>query len=121
MPWYNQRIPGKLHDPARGVHITLKPHGTPNDQGWKEEFIRSLRSSHFAFVVGGGGIDTFRFLEVLSMGCIPVVFSDLILPFEFSIISNWDSCVVRLPFTELEDIVQNLEAITCGWTSRRAK
>lgn len=120
MPWYDQRIALQtLHDPTRGVVINLKPHGAPVDDGWKKQFDHMLRSSQFGFVVGGGGIDTFRFLEVLSSGAIPVVFDDLILPFEYSLIENWEDCVVRVPFSALANIIQTLEDMSSGGRLRR--
>lgn len=122
MPWYNQRISlGKLHDPSRGVNIRLTHHGAPAEPDWRETFVNFLAESYFAFVVGGGGIDTYRFLEALSLGAIPVVFDDLILPFEFSVVQNWEDCAVRLPFSEIETSINRLEGISLLGRLRRQR
>ena len=55
-----------------------------------------LHRSVFAFVPRGDTEFTYRLLEVMSFGCIPVVLADgQILPFDRTI--DWDNAAVRLP------------------------
>jgi hypothetical protein len=70
------------------------------------DYHHLLSHSTFSFVPRGRRISTFRFLEVLAHGSIPVVFGDrLLLPFHEVI--DWSGAVVYLP----ESLVRESEGI----------
>ena len=61
--------------------------------GSKEDFVRNLESSEFAFCPRGTGNFSLRFYESLYYGRIPVIIdTDLCLPFENSI--NWNEIII---------------------------
>ncbi len=73
-----------------------------------------LESSYFAFVPRGDAEFSYRLLEVMSAGCIPVVLSDgWVLPFDR--IVDWSSCSVQVP----ENKASELPAILASFPTER--
>eukprot|EP01047_Picozoa_sp_COSAG01_P003133 COSAG01_NODE_90_length_27307_cov_734.166458_18_plen_741_part_00 len=118
------------HDPANGVLIEI---GNPNKkEGWhpwectephhhldNRSYFDIIRTSNFGFAPGGGGPYSFRFLEYLAGGSIPVVTEDLVLPFQDSGIPSavWDRCVVRVSHMEtfnLGAVLRTIEPVGSG-------
>lgn len=102
MPWYDKRIElDKFHNPERGVDVTVLPNTRASRRA---DYAAKMRSAHFALIVGGGGVDTYRFFEALAYGAVPVVVhDDLILPLA---IEEWPQCVLRF------ESIDHLESIT---------
>ena len=99
-----------LHDPENGVIIEIacppQPGRFPATDEAKRRYVELLLDSIFGFTFGGAGEYSFRFCEVLYAGGIPVVTSDLVLPFEPE--APWDNCVVRVDESELVTVPRRL-------------
>lgn len=76
----------------------------------EREYIEMLQRSAYAFAPGGGGPYSFRFLEVVAAGAVPVVPADLILPHDEPHAAServsrlhraWRRCVVRVTNTDV--------------------
>ena len=95
-PWEQHRYVASeyLHDPKNGVVIDVYCPPTNDSYSQKADMRGLLLNSTFAFTPGGGGPHSYRFAEALSFGTIPVVTTDLILPFEPDV--DWGGCVVRV-------------------------
>ena len=76
----------------------------------EDDYVRLLRDSIFAFVPRGDYEFSYRLLEVMSFGCIPVVISDgLLLPFDRII--DWRKCSLTVPEARVADIPDLLAAM----------
>ena len=72
-------------------------------------YLALLESSSFAFVPRGDAEFSYRLLEVMSAGCIPVVLADgLVLPFDRTI--DWSTCSLHVS----ESKVLELPAMLAG-------
>lgn len=70
-----------------------------------------LMNSTFGLVPAGRGPSSFRLLEVLSAGSIPVVISDnFVLPFDSLI--EWRRCVFVFPTSQTHRIVPTLRSLS---------
>lgn len=73
-----------------------------------------LGASLFAFVPRGDAHFSYRLLEVMSFGCIPIVISDdWVLPFDRII--DWDACAVRVS----EQAIARVPEILAGFSANR--
>ena len=64
----------------------------------EEEYTSQTIHSHFCFVISGDAPFTFRLMEVMSVGCIPVIVSwHWVLPFQHII--KWNDYVIRIEET----------------------
>lgn len=77
--------------------------------GSGSSYARLLLDSTFGFAPGGGGPYSYRFLEVLAAGAVPVVTEDLVLP--FNDVLPWEECVVRVSWAELRGLGRVLRAL----------
>jgi len=69
-----------------------------------------MRDTTFSLVVRGDALFSYRLLEVMSAGVIPVIFSDnWVLPFEEII--NWDKFSIRINESEWSTTVTRLRSI----------
>ena len=99
-----------IHDPAIGVVVEVlcdrpkgeKPRPSPLAASTRESYVGLLLNSTFAFTPGGGGPHSYRFGEALAAGAIPVVPSNLLLPFEPEI--SWAECAVRVKDEDIVDL-----------------
>ncbi len=74
------------------------------------EYAGLLAASSFAFVPRGDRAFSYRLLEVMSFGCIPVVLADgLVLPFDRLI--DWGACALHVPEAEAGTVVERIRAI----------
>lgn len=77
-------------------------------------YLALLETSVFAFVPRGDAEFSYRLLEVMSAGCIPVILSDgLVLPFDRTI--NWSAFSLHVP----EKYALNLPTILAGFPAKR--
>ena len=77
-----------------GSNGRSRPFGGGYEDTSEASFAQLLSNSTFAFAPGGGGPHSYRFMEAISHGAIPVVTTDLVLPFEPDL--DWSGCVVRI-------------------------
>lgn len=72
-----------------------------------------MGNCYFCLAPGGRGPYTFRFLECLSAGSVPVVAEDLLLPFQDweSVDLPWEACVVRVAPAEVRALSAVLLAV----------
>ena len=64
----------------------------------EQEYTSQTIHSHFCFVISGDAPFTFRLMEVMSVGCIPVIVSwHWVLPFQHII--KWNDYVIRIEET----------------------
>ena len=66
------------------------------------DYGQLLLNSTFFFCPGGGGINSFRFPEVLLGGAIPVVTADFLPPFHPEI--DWSNCIVQVSEARVVDV-----------------
>lgn len=101
---------------ATGAEAKCMPQGMPQQS--TDEYGAILRNSTFGFAPGGGGPYSYRLVEVLAAGAVPVVPEDLLLPFEDTHAASsrlralrWESCVVRVSAREVVDLSATLVAV----------
>lgn len=72
-----------------------------------------LLNATYCFAPGGRGPYSFRFLECLAAGSVPVALEDLVVPFQDSTTSRlfWEDCLVRVSMPELRALDQVLLAV----------
>jgi hypothetical protein len=74
------------------------------------QYAELLQRSLFAFVPRGDAEFSYRLLEVMSFGCIPIVLADgLVLPFDRTI--DWHDCAFHVPEKDAGQIPALLAAI----------
>ena len=105
-----------LHDPARGqVSIVTGVLGAANERDFQESMVHA----RFALTVIGQGRHTYRLLESLAAGAIPVIISDdWMLPFHDEI--SWVTCAVFIPQHRVLDVPRILRAISDEEAGKRA-
>jgi hypothetical protein len=100
------------------VRINLIPKSRHNDlrldatrRVVDEEYLRLLDESMFALVPRGDALFSYRLLEVMSFGCIPIILSDgWILPFDRII--SWDSCAYKIHADALDASMNFLMSVS---------
>jgi hypothetical protein len=74
-------------------------------------YAQLLERSVFALVPGGDALFSYRLLEALTFGCIPIVLSDgWVLPFDRSI--EWNTAVVIMPEASVQGIPKLVRLFT---------
>ena len=113
----------KLHDPSNGIIVQHHFGGSLNissvGRGVHKHFANVngsyttlLSQSEFAGVPRGDNLFSYRFTEVLSGGCIPVVYSDgWMLPFSKQLI-DWHSVAVIIPERDASRTLNYLRKLT---------
>lgn len=123
-----------FHNPDRGIIVAVTTRHVTNDQqilltsdltrikfNEKEQYAKTfeycdLLNTTFAFVPGGRSPASFRLLEALHSGALPLLFLDrgdgnVVLP--YSNIIDWNGCMEpKLYISELEDALTNLTTIS---------
>lgn len=91
---------GKFHDGERFIiriieksrHSTLMLDATTGRAD--EDFRDMMANADFAFIPRGDALFSYRLLEAMSFGCIPIILADnWVLP--FSRLIDWSSCALR--------------------------
>lgn len=72
------------------------------------DYRTEMQQCKFGLAPGGVASHSFRLLEILSAGAVPVVFGDIILP--FSSLIDWSRCSVRLRLDQVEEVPQILRS-----------
>jgi hypothetical protein len=76
-------------------------------------YAQLLAAAVFAFVPRGDAEFSYRLLEVMSFGCIPIVISDgLVLPFDRTI--DWGSIALHVPEKDVEVVPEILAKISAA-------
>lgn len=105
-----------------GRDIVMISPNTTDDRRSPRYYLDLLLRSRFAVVPRGGGLHSFRFVEVLAAGAIPVVMSDYwVIP--FSEVVNPDSYCIRVKESEwhlLPHVVRSVPAARAEQLSRNA-
>jgi len=126
--WYDSRVLAAAysHDPPNGVEVYVFKKGgnpgrcVPSHTMPNRTYVDTLRRSSFVFAPGGAGPYTFRLIEAMAAGAVPVVTADMLLPFEGTVGLEWDTCAVRLSYAELRELRATLLAIAPpGFTAFR--
>jgi hypothetical protein len=107
--------PGSLGSMAGGARATEFTAATGEDHDY--DYGALLLDSTFVFAPGGGGGHSYRFAEALVAGAVPVVTTDLVLPFEHEL--PWDACVVRVSEAAIVTLPQRLRQISDAEVLRR--
>lgn len=88
-------------------------HTDPDDYG------NLLLNSTFFFCPGGGGVNSFRFPEVLLAGGIPIVTSDFLPPFHPDI--DWSTCIIQVSEARVVDIPRMVRDISKEEVKKRQR
>lgn len=92
------------------LHPELAPECNKNQKVYNNYSFGDLMNSTFGLAPAGRGPSSFRLLEILSAGSIPVLVSDnFVLPFDMLI--QWERCVLMFPTTEMHRILPTLRAL----------
>jgi hypothetical protein len=67
-------------------------------------------NSTFAFTPGGGSVGSFRFNEVLGLGCIPIVMSHFITLFSPEL--DWSGCLLTTSEGRIADLPRLVRSIS---------
>jgi len=76
-----------------------------------------LASSVFTFCPGGGGVNSYRFAEVLGMGSIPIVTTDFVPPFWPDY--DWSGCLLEVTEARIIDLPRRVRAISAEEIEQR--
>jgi hypothetical protein len=76
----------------------------------EQHFDDLMVNATFGFCPGGSHVTSFRFSEVLSVGGIPVVPPEVVVPFGPEL--DWSGCVVRISVARLIDLPRILRTIS---------
>ena len=76
-------------------------------------YVELLENSVFALVPRGDTEFSYRLLEVMSFGCIPIIISDGLIP-PFDRLINWEDCAIRIPENRITRIPDLIGAISPG-------
>lgn len=119
--WYDARALAHVFAPRReDVVVDVKgPFGEDCKQYSpafaKFSYDSLLRNSSYCLAPGGRGPYSFRFLECIAAGSVPIVPEDTVLPFDqstsLSKALSWDECVVRVTLAELRALPAVLEVV----------
>ena len=99
-----------INDEKRNEEPELGVHCDDDDIIHKSHDFFDLMNSTFALVPAGIQPASYRFIEVLSAGSIPVLIADnYVKPFDTLI--QWYKCMLQFPTTEMHRIVDTLKAM----------
>jgi len=119
--WQQHRwIAGELlHSPEQGVIMNTRcPYSNVSyDEAFP--YLEVLLNSTFAFVPGGAGMHSYRAIEALQAGAIPVITDDVLLPFQPEV--HWNACAVTIPETDLIEMPNILKRIATHEVKERLK
>lgn len=114
--------PQDLSPPVRAAVAAIDAAASPEGAGGCGAYCALLTASSFGFAPGGGGPYSFRLLEVLGAGSVPVLPDDLMLPWEGSTQQPpalaWDECAVRVSRAELKALGEVISAIAAPGTAQ---
>lgn len=77
-------------------------------------YLDIMLSSEYCLIPRGENLFSYRFTEVLSTGCIPVIISNekWLLPFIQPQIVNWNECVIYMNYTDISNMITKLKSIS---------
>ena len=86
---------------------------TPIHNQTLEQYYAWIMNSTFCLAPRGDVLYSVRFSEVMSAGCIPIVYSDgLVLPYDSHVVKDWDSVLVMIPQSEVNRTQEVIEKIS---------
>lgn len=103
----HKRLRGDLKTVAKYDHIS------------SQHFDDLMVNSTFGFCPGGSHVTSFRFTEVLSVGSIPVILPEVVVPFAPEL--DWSGCVVRISQSRIVDLPRILRAMPIEEIQKRQK
>lgn len=84
----------------------------------RREYAENMLRCPYALVARGAGNFSYRLYEALSCGRIPVLIdTDCVLPFEDLI--DWDSCMLRVPVQDVDNVGQVLSEFHQGTSEQQ--
>jgi hypothetical protein len=94
------------HKTLRGTRKVIAPYDFPTS----DHFDSLMLDATFGFCPGGSGVSSYRLVEVLRAGGIPVLPPEIVTPFwpEW----DWSACVVRVSQARIVDLPRLLRQIT---------
>ncbi len=110
------------HPMGQLVDTSKEPSGVLSDAEYQRRYRDALLDSAFVLCPRGGGPSTFRLMEAMIMGRVPVIISDAWCAPSGP---DWDGFSIRVPESDVEDIPALLEAhrsdaLEMGLNARRA-
>ncbi len=81
------------------------------------EYAQLLASSVFTFCPGGGSTNSFRFVEALGMGSIPIVMTDFVPPFWPDY--DWSGCLLQVTEARIVDLPRRVRTISMAEIRQR--
>mmetsp|Transcript_49666 Transcript_49666/g.120404 ORF Transcript_49666/g.120404 Transcript_49666/m.120404 type:complete len:545 (-) Transcript_49666:589-2223(-) len=86
-----------IESPLRGKHNQSIIQATPKDSQSTDQYYQLMTQSKFCPVVRGDNLVSVRFSEVLSAGCIPILYADeWVLPYVQSVV-DWSKIAIIIP------------------------
>jgi hypothetical protein len=82
-----------------------------------KEYALLLASSVFTFCPGGGSTNSFRFVEALGMGSIPIVMTDFVPPFWPDY--DWSGCLLEVTEARIIDLPRRVRKISVAEIRQR--
>ncbi|KAL2651649.1 hypothetical protein R1flu_019777 [Riccia fluitans] len=107
-----------INDAKRQEEPELGIHCDEDQKIYDATEFKDLMNTTFALVPSGIQPSSYRFIEVLSAGCIPVLIADnYVRPYDTII--QWQKCLIQFPTTEMHRIVKSLRAIRVEYVVQR--
>jgi hypothetical protein len=86
---------------------------TPKENQTAEMYYSWIMNSTFCPTPRGDDLYSVRFSEVMSAGCIPIVYANgWVLPYNSEIVKDWHSMVVLIPQSEVNTTKQVIDSIS---------
>lgn len=100
----------RTNDLARKEHPEIGQNCDEDDEVHRRYDFFDLMNTTFALVPAGRQPNSFRFIEVLSAGSIPVLIADnYVKPFDTMI--RWHDCLLQFPTSQMHRIIPTLRAM----------
>jgi hypothetical protein len=110
VPWQHRYLAVEYWERAGDITVDTTCDGHAKYDTPADYYQLLLRQTTFAFAAGGGSAGTYRFNEVLGMGCIPIVMSHFLPPFSPDI--DWSGCLLTTHHGRIADLPRLVRSIS---------